>query len=89
MLGDGEERNAINASVGDEIVVDPVQSGEVRREGEVLEVHERGDVVSYLVRWDDGHETLFLPGSTTHVVRLSNRPRRGAERASDRRLSWT
>ena len=43
------------------------------REGEVLEVLSAGGVVHYHVRWDDGHETLFYPGSTTHTVRLAAR----------------
>jgi hypothetical protein len=66
----------MKANVGDELVVDAVSGGAVRREGEVLEVHERDGVVSYVVRWDDGHETLFFPGSTTHVVHLAGRRRR-------------
>ena len=61
----------MKVNVGDEIVVDAVGGGDVRREGEVLEVHERGGVVSYVVQWDDGHKTLFFPGSTTHVVHLA------------------
>ncbi len=60
----------MKASIGDEIVVDAVHSNEPRREGEILEVIDRGGVVHYRVRWDDGHETVFFPGSTTHVVQL-------------------
>ena len=66
----------MKANVGDEIVVDTIQSGEVRREGEVLEVHERDGVLSYVVRWDDGHETLFFPGSNAHVVHVAGSRRR-------------
>ena len=60
----------MDAKVGDEIVVDGVIAGEPKREGEILEVMDRGGVVHYRVRWDDGHESLFYPGSTTHVVTL-------------------
>ena len=60
----------MDAKVGDEIVVDAVHTGEPKREGEILEITERGGVVHYRVRWDDGHESLFYPGSTTHVVKL-------------------
>jgi hypothetical protein len=60
----------MDAKVGDEIVVDGVHTGEPKREGEILEIIDRTDVVHYRVRWDDGHETLFYPGSTTHVVKL-------------------
>jgi hypothetical protein len=60
----------MDARVGDEIVVDAVHTGEPNREGEILEIIDRAGVVHYRVRWDDGHESLFYPGSTTHVVKL-------------------
>ena len=60
----------MDAKPGDEIVVDGLNLGDLKREGEILEVLTRGDVVHYRVRWDDGHETMFFPGSTTHVVNL-------------------
>jgi hypothetical protein len=60
----------MKAKVGDEIVVDAAQTGGAPREGEVLEVREAGDVLHYVVRWDDGHESVFYPGSDAHVVRL-------------------
>jgi len=60
----------MDATVGDEIVVDGVNLGDPKREGEILEIDTLGDVVHYRVRWDDGHESIFFPGSTTHVVRL-------------------
>ncbi len=63
----------MKAKAGDEIVVDGVNLGDPKREGEILEVVTRGDVVHYLVRWDDGHETIFYPGSTTHVVNLRSK----------------
>jgi Domain of unknown function (DUF1918) len=62
-----------NAKVGDEIVVDPVNAGEPKRAGEILEIETGGDVEHYRVRWDDGHESVFFPGSTTHVVNLGAR----------------
>ena len=40
------------------------------------------DVVHYRVRWDDGHESIFFPGSTTHVVKLSRTPDRRSTRAA-------
>jgi hypothetical protein len=59
------------AKPGDEIVVDPLHAGEPKREGEILEVETRDNVVRYRVRWDEGHETIFFPGPTAHVVNLS------------------
>ena len=63
----------MDAKPGDEIVVDAVNLGDPRREGEILEVTTRGGVVHYRVRWDDGHESVFFPGSTTHVVNLGSK----------------
>jgi len=60
----------MRAEVGDEIVVDAPQTGGLPRAGEVLEVCDPDGVVHYRVRWDDGHETLFFPGSDAHVVHL-------------------
>ncbi len=60
----------MDVKVGDEIVVDAVHTGEPKREGEILEILDRDGVVHYRVKWDDGHESLFYPGSTTHVVKL-------------------
>jgi hypothetical protein len=64
----------MKAKPGDEIVVDAVHTGDPRREGEIIEVEERDDVVRYRVRWDDGHESIFFPGSTAHVVNLGKEP---------------
>jgi len=61
----------MDAKVGDELVVDGVRTGDEARKGEILEILRAGDVVHYRVRWDDGQEALFYPGSTTHVVHLS------------------
>jgi hypothetical protein len=60
----------MHANLGDEIVVDATRPGEPKREGEILEILGRGDVTHYRVRWDDGNETLFFPGSTAHIVNL-------------------
>lgn len=60
----------LQARVGDELVVDNMELGHPPRRGEVLEVIGEGDAVHYRVRWDDGHESLFFPASTTHVVHL-------------------
>jgi Domain of unknown function (DUF1918) len=59
----------MEAKVGDEIVVDATVTGGPRREGEITEIRDEGAVVHYVVRWDDGHETMFYPGSDAHIVR--------------------
>lgn len=59
----------IHGNVGDELVVDAMHLGEPARRGEILEVIGTGDGTHYKVRWDDsGHESLFFPGTTSHVV---------------------
>lgn len=63
----------MDASVGDEIVVDSMELGGPVRKGEIREVHGgNGEPRFFLVRWDDGHETTFFPGATSHVVHLSS-----------------
>jgi hypothetical protein len=66
----------VNAQVGDEIVVDGPHVGDLPKKGEVLEVSQRGGVEHYRVRWDDGHEALFYPGSDAHSLHPGKR--RGA-----------
>jgi hypothetical protein len=58
--------SAMQAKVGDRIVVESHKVGQARREGEILEV--RGDDGSppYVIRWDDGHEGLTFPGADAH-----------------------
>ncbi len=52
---------------GDVVVVSGHRVGERERTGEILEVVGSGDHVHYRVRWEDGRETLFYPGSDAHV----------------------
>lgn len=66
----------MEARPGDEIVVDAPHIGDVRREGEILEVIDEGGTVCFRVRWDDGHESVFFPGSDAHVVHTSRETRR-------------
>jgi hypothetical protein len=59
----------MHANVGDEIIVDSVHVGEAPRKGEILDVRVDDGREHYIVRWDDnGHETLFFPGPTSHVL---------------------
>ena len=58
----------MHAAVGDEIVVDSMEPGGESRHGEVLEVRGEPGHEHYVVRWRDGHESVFYPGSTSHTV---------------------
>jgi hypothetical protein len=53
----------MSANVGDRIVVESEHVGTPPREGEVLEIVEGGVAVSYRIRWDDGHESLYAPAA--------------------------
>ena len=55
-------------------MVDRSQVGAPPRKGEVLEVREPEGQVHYLVRWEDGHETVFFPGSDAHAVHPGRAP---------------
>ena len=69
----------MHADVGDEIIVDPTQIGEPARKGEVLEAKGEAGHEHYVVRWDDnGHETIFFPGRTTHSIHPGRTNDRGS-----------
>lgn len=65
----------VHAQIGDELVVDNMELGHPPRRGEVLEIMGEGDAMHYKVRWDDGHESVFFPSNTTHVVHLKRTSR--------------
>jgi uncharacterized protein DUF1918 len=60
----------LHGSVGDAIVVDGVHVSDPTRRGVIIEVVGTGDGAHFRVRWEDGHESIFFPGATTHVVPL-------------------
>ena len=53
----------MEAKTGSRIVVESEQVGTPPREGEIVEIFEGEIGVRYRVRWTDGHETVFTPGS--------------------------
>ena len=57
----------MDAEVGDRLVVKGHRIGEGDREAVVLEVHGPAGGPPYLVRWRDGHESVFVPSSDTVV----------------------
>lgn len=62
-----EEVREMQAAVGDKIVVRSHRVGERDREGVVLEVEGPDGSAPYKVRWEDGQEGVFFPGSDTSV----------------------
>lgn len=57
----------MRADVGDELVVRGHHVGDEDRVAEVIEVHGEDGAPPYLVRWRDGHESVFFPSSDTLV----------------------
>lgn len=58
----------MDAQVGDMLVVSGHRVGEPDRMAEVLEVRGEAGGPPYVVRWDDdGHESLYFPGSDAHI----------------------
>ena len=55
------------AAPGDVIEVTGRRVGDTARSGEILEVLGTAERPHYRVHWDDGHETVFFPGSDTVV----------------------
>jgi Domain of unknown function (DUF1918) len=64
------------AAIGDGVLVHGHRVGEVARTGEILDVLGDPGHEHYRVRWEDGRESVFFPGSDTTV-----RPRTKRRRA--------
>jgi len=63
---------ALQASVGDRIVIKGHRVGEHDRDARILEVHGLDGGPPYLVEWsDDGHRGLFFPGSDAVIEHLA------------------
>jgi hypothetical protein len=65
----------MGAKVGDRIVVESEQVGTPSREGEILEVIQGAVSVRYLVRWEDGHETIYTPSAGGARIISAKEPR--------------
>ncbi|TDE16932.1 DUF1918 domain-containing protein [Actinomadura sp. 6K520] len=52
----------MNGRVGDRLLVHGNVVGQPDRQGEILEVRGENGSPPYLVRFEDGHETLVYPG---------------------------
>ena len=57
----------MEAHKGDRLVIDSKKVGQARRVGEVLRVEGDSTHQRLLVRWDDGHESFFMPGIGMHI----------------------
>lgn len=59
----------MEAEQGDRIIVHGRNVGSTDRHGVILEVRGQGGAPPYLVRFDDGHETIMYPGGDFAVDR--------------------
>lgn len=57
--------------VRDEIIVDTLDPSHPPRHGEILEVVGTDEEHHFRVRWEDGHESVFYPG-TTHYTFIAH-----------------
>jgi hypothetical protein len=55
----------MRANVGDELVVRGHHVGDEDRKGVIVEVRGDHGEPPYLVRWEDGHQSVFFPSSDT------------------------
>ena len=60
---------SLDGKIGDVIGASPTHVGDSRRVGEILEVLGMPGHGHFRVRWEDGHESLFYPGTHGGVVR--------------------
>jgi Domain of unknown function (DUF1918) len=57
----------MRAQVGDELTVRGRHQGDEGRHGEIIGVAGPDGAPPYLVRWRDGHKSLFFPSSDAEV----------------------
>ena len=75
----------MDAAIGDHFVIKGNKIGRPRRRGEVVEA--LGPLFSsrqhFRVRWDDGHESIFVPGPgvTIEHAQSNGRRHRSTERS--------
>ena len=65
----------MHAEAGDEVVVRGRHVADETRQGTIIEIHGENGTPPYLVRWQDGHESLFFPSSDTLVEHRPIQPR--------------
>ncbi len=57
----------MQAQTGDELTVRGRHQGDEDRHGTIIRVDGQDGTPPYLVRWRDGHESVFFPASGTEV----------------------
>ncbi|BDZ65108.1 DUF1918 domain-containing protein [Agromyces mangrovi Wang et al. 2018] len=62
----------MHAVTGERLIIHGKQVGQAERHGEILEVRGDDGAPPYLVRFDDGHESLIFPGSDCEVEHVGS-----------------
>jgi Domain of unknown function (DUF1918) len=60
----------MRAHTGDALLVRGHHVGDHDRQAVIIEVHGADGAPPYVVRWEDGHESVFYPSSDTFVERV-------------------
>ncbi len=63
----------MRAEVGDELTVKGRHQGDGERHGEIIQVDGPDGAPPYLVRWQDGHDSLFFPSSDAEITHHTTR----------------
>jgi hypothetical protein len=64
-----------SGEVGDRIEVHDI-GGNVRPEGEIIEVLGSAGHEHYRVRWSDGHESIHFPAGGTRIFPKASKPKK-------------
>ncbi|HEX9039593.1 MAG TPA: DUF1918 domain-containing protein [Trebonia sp.] len=67
----------MKAQVGDELTVRGRHQGDEDRHGTILQVDGEDGAPPYLVRWRDGHETVYFPAADAEVRHQAAKPTAG------------
>ena len=57
----------MRAQAGDELTVKSVHQGDEDRHGTIIKVDGADGAPPYVVRWRDGHDSVFFPAAGTQI----------------------
>jgi hypothetical protein len=63
----------MRAHTGDALLVRGHHVGDQDRQAVIIEVHGTDGAPPYVVRWEDGHESVFFPSCDAFVERVPGR----------------
>jgi hypothetical protein len=66
-------RRVVRAQAGDELTVRGRHQGDEDRHGTIIRVDGEDGAPPYVVRWRDGHESVFFPAAGAEVLHKAAR----------------